>query len=571
MASFSSLPPETILNILDYVEPGDLDSFSLISKDVHALAQGHRAEHRFYQSVLPSTLTFYGAYMNDKHELWAVDLLHAVLEDYRVAHYIRHLRIEGVGPLHFDPWTLPAMGQPPQDDRKVALVKEAIEQYAEGAQQQRLLEVVKFEEDGINDVLINKIPMGDNNRFDGPILFLLLLLLPNLTSLRIELAADEHFSCERYFPWHKGHSQLQDVTLKRHNALHEWDWGLDIGLLATFMALPSLRTFRGICMPLGDDPTAFREICRSLPECNLSTLILKDCEVGSATLRVIFEECPHLVNFRSTACFIDQCKTQKWPGLVTDCFPDHTKRNLQKLTWTNIKAEGFVENFHEFAQLKSLQVNIEMLVGRRAFLYSSASRGSRSDGDSMEQPPQKKQKTSHHVEFTSSHNFALHGLAALLPPSVETLVLQDCGWEQNGAYGSIALEIAGLKRQGTLPNLHTLCFESSYWCYGDRVLKQYAVRQRLDQGDRGNVFEVCKVVGIDLFVDYNERDELQGVENDRCSCSSNSRYEGVDMEELEEWVDDGSGDENREGHYDEDQEGHSDEDDGMGDVQTATG
>ena len=91
MASLSDLSPEIVLEILNYVEPFDLHSFTYVSKNLYTLAKDRLAEHRKLLRKQPAKLIEKYYYSN------VASLTLLIIKHPRFAHYVKHLELQQFG------------------------------------------------------------------------------------------------------------------------------------------------------------------------------------------------------------------------------------------------------------------------------------------------------------------------------------------------------------------------------------------------------------------------------------------------------------------------------------------
>ena len=87
MAGFNDLPTETVLELLQWILPDDLDNFSRVSKVIHCLSKPLLEEHYELRKAYRQFDTRQGTKS-------IAELLHEILDRPRLAHYIKILTIE---------------------------------------------------------------------------------------------------------------------------------------------------------------------------------------------------------------------------------------------------------------------------------------------------------------------------------------------------------------------------------------------------------------------------------------------------------------------------------------------
>lgn len=222
MAQLSDLPNEIILLTLPLVLPDYIESFSGTCKKHYSLAaeelERHRAlkrEHAVYK-------------FPDFHSRGASRLLDVILQEPRIAFYVREITLKGWN----SEWTT--------DPEYAILPREQLHLHHDRRFQVRLAEAVS--EFGPEDITWGWMPELNHGNED-PVISLLLLLLPNLSKLRFEGFGSERANLRDTLDRiARMQSPNAPLSLLRHvDLLCDWDVSA-ARILRHITALPSIRS-----------------------------------------------------------------------------------------------------------------------------------------------------------------------------------------------------------------------------------------------------------------------------------------------------------------------------------------
>ena len=338
MASFSLLPNELVREVARHVMPEDIESFSLISRNVYRealpLLEEHRElKNRYRAFDIIEKAEFYGG--RPKWHNWGEtstsncfagdsfsSLLIDVLQHRRVALYIREIRHAGWFPCWEsevpDPLIQPHM-RTPYTKTQFTMFKEALPQHVLPAKL---------------DSWIQELESGN----EDPVISLLLILLPNIRSMKLEGAPSMR------------QQRLRDVIvrikedckvdtpvlhrLERVNMQHYDEAHLDMTRsidFAFFLTLSSLKSLHGQSIFTGNDSRPFS----SLPpdSSSVTELSLTMCNFSLNQLEDLFRGLKSLKKF----CFVHEDSefnfaTALWdPAGICKLLLEHAKQTLEVL------------------------------------------------------------------------------------------------------------------------------------------------------------------------------------------------------------------------------------------------
>lgn len=367
MANFSELPNEMVLEIWGHVlEPKDVESFALVSKDIYAIGKPFVEEH----NKLKRDFSF--SYM----DCWIrastpTFLLKEVLLHPRVALYVSHLSIgsslaqwqdqedgdddDHVDDHHpYDGWQ--SNGHVPNPDDITALFVEAI----------RKSNILPLNKDSN---WIESVKEGD----ERPILALLLLRLPNLTTLSLMDEALDGVLCEETIQLFAGPTFL--IHLTKINIGYESGCNnVDLTWWKIFADLPCVQFIHVADMAIKEaddridpDPTQWL-----IPfDYNLTGLTFTNSGLSPRALFRLLESVKSLRIFSYVEPNEEICPYE--PFWIRAALLAHAKHSLESLkilpsqTLSHQKdEEQLIGTFREFRALKELEINLRLLLPRFA-------------------------------------------------------------------------------------------------------------------------------------------------------------------------------------------------------------
>lgn len=180
MASFSDLPNEMVREVARHVMPEDIENFSLVSKRIYAVNLAFLEEHRELRErysafellektafdgrrLRKSPIRIASVTSNCASETTLSNLLIDILANGRRARYIKELRLDG----WFLHWVYVRQKHIPYAEEHFVLFKQALSIYVLPTQLEKWVE---------------ELESGN----EGPIVSLLLILLPDLNSIKFE-------------------------------------------------------------------------------------------------------------------------------------------------------------------------------------------------------------------------------------------------------------------------------------------------------------------------------------------------------------------------------------------------
>ena len=338
MAEFSKLPNEMVSEIWGHiVEPTDVESFALVSKNVHAIGRPFVEEHR---NLTREYSSFEFDILYDSPAL----VLKEVLLRPRVALYVTHLAVSSNG----DFWEDLVDGDEFYSDDNFNLFIEAV----------RKTSFVPR-----NDVphWITRVTEGDRD----PIFALLCLLLPNLTTITLQ---DQEESAD-LFPktiqriakaekkMFLAHLRTVDITFTSGNDHQDLEW------MKMFATLPHVQSIHVQSMgviesdDLIDDGRLFVPDQYDLGEITFTKSGLRSkvlCQLLQSikALRIFSYEEP------------DERYTPFEPFWMRVSLLAHAKHSLEslKILYPKMQEGELLGSLREFTALKKLETNIRLLI-----------------------------------------------------------------------------------------------------------------------------------------------------------------------------------------------------------------
>ncbi|CAD6589614.1 MAG: hypothetical protein ASARMPRED_004142 [Alectoria sarmentosa] len=368
MARFSDLPNELVREVAGHVMPDDIESFSLISSGVYAQALPLLKEHRELKSR-------YSAFGNlektgfDGRRLGKSDfrgpqvmlncytgdslsnLLTDVLTDHRVVPYIKELRLdycclawESEDP---DP-SNERHEHIPYTEEQFALFKQALSRY---------LLPAKLE------AWTTQLELGH----EGPIITLLIALLPNINSIKFEGGEDLSYHVREAIECIKTDSKpgmpilarLERVNLVCNKPL-PFPGGdpCAVEFLAFLATIPSLKSLYADQITLWDGPYDFS--CLSPHSSNIIDLGLKSCDLSHRDVEDLLQGLKALQSFH----FIFDVHFEMGPWDAAEMckvLSKHAQGSLEVLDIrSDLEAAGPIENLRDFEVLKELALSLSL-------------------------------------------------------------------------------------------------------------------------------------------------------------------------------------------------------------------
>ena len=215
MAKFSDLPNELLLMTLDRLSPTDADTFCMLSKNVRAVSASFLEKHMSLKRKYT-----HRKYSNKRiivRDGSLADLLRDVLRNPELGHYVRTLQIDGCKRIK--------AGY--MDNREIMdLFRHTIQDCA-------MIEGHLEKRNWTADL---------NHGAEDPVIALLLLMLPNLTNLRLTDCVDTY--CVEYMALRIGGTEDR-TALARLSAIELGDPGHglrpDYDLVLSLSSLPSIK------------------------------------------------------------------------------------------------------------------------------------------------------------------------------------------------------------------------------------------------------------------------------------------------------------------------------------------
>lgn len=353
MATFSRFPNELLLEIWRHVQPDDIESFSLLSKNVHSLSSPFLQEHLELKHQFSS---FNNGDLVSKTS--TAGLLKEIIKNPRVASYVKNLSITSWR----DHWenggngvnTL--MAYPEASDERYYLHTPYTEKDMELFEQAAKRAEHVF---GSVDVFINLMKAG----YEDPIIALL-LLLSNPKSLVIEMTGDNSYSLRTlWYIIKQAAEPLRDLV--KVKILNDSNIGSVSPLVKAFATLPSMKHIHTeILGPL----SRYRKIDLNLParSSNVETLTFY-CNFWDETREIdALEFCELIQGFKGLKTFSIESSAGIEPSCIYAALFTHGKHSLSTLI---LKFHGgdkrFIGSFRSFEVLKKLELDYNFLVDDR--------------------------------------------------------------------------------------------------------------------------------------------------------------------------------------------------------------
>lgn len=292
MPTLESLPDELQLMIWNFIQPNDIDSYSLASPQIRALAPSILKEHRWLKNHFTSVISYQSAPGEHKEaqHIKTFHLLEIITAYPTHSLYVKNVTI-GEG-----------------DSRHCFATTRRFEEYWEILSRIWLSVLVHTHiTSDPNKVLplpkqvVNWIDYAKHHRLRGPILAILLASLPKLTSLEFnEIGADDPsfldvMEAYRLSPDFTVLSNLTSVNLLR---IQQGNEATPWKVLRIFFNLPSLKVLKA--SGLQDTSGIARdEIAKFSKEgnSNVTDLSLQHCDMAEWSIQILFGLFKSLNNF----------------------------------------------------------------------------------------------------------------------------------------------------------------------------------------------------------------------------------------------------------------------------------
>ena len=369
MARFSDLPNELVREVAGHVMPDDIESFSLTSRGVYAEALPLLKEHRELK-------VRYSAFGNlektgfDGRRLGKSDfrghqvmlngypgdslsnLLTDILTDHRLVPYIKELRLdycclawESEDP---DP-SNERHEHVPYTEEQVALFKQALSEYL----------LPEKLEAWTTELLI----IGH----EGPIISLLLFLLPNINSIKLERCSNlsdhvrEAIECVKtdFKSSMPILTRLERVKLEYNDPLPFPDVDFcAVEFLAFLATIPSLKSLYADQFAPWDSP--YDSSCLSPHSSNITDLGFKSCNLSLGQLEDLLQGLKALHSFHFI--FDEHLEMGPWDAAeICKVLSKHAQRSLEVLdVRSELEPTGPIENLQDFEILKELVLSLSL-------------------------------------------------------------------------------------------------------------------------------------------------------------------------------------------------------------------
>lgn len=223
MARFSDLPNEIVLSIICLTAPDSIESLALVSKTLRKLGSACLEAHLSWKRA-------YSVYECGQPEKTLRNLLKDIFNNSIIASYVRELKVNGWR----HEWN---------DDDDAS---EILHLYSE----RMIARFLSAASEGASEVIADKSQMAKdiNSGDEDPILALLLLILPNLQTLKLEDTGETQTYLFQLLK-RIANAKLSEAPLAKLThvqIMSKEAMGLcDLRLVADFARLPSLRSLCG--------------------------------------------------------------------------------------------------------------------------------------------------------------------------------------------------------------------------------------------------------------------------------------------------------------------------------------
>lgn len=347
MASFSDLSNELVLEIINHVLPDDLESFTSTCKTIWIMAKEKLRIHRHLKQRYSRLRCSYGS---DSLS----DILDDVIVDYRTVFYIKELTVD----LWYSAWH-----DPEDSDMEDWDTKDLHLPYPEHQMVRMRQAASELVPQAHSREWIQEIEKGDQ----GPVFGLLLLLLPNLSTLRIKRFG---YTDERLFETLERVAAMRGTELplsklKKIELLHADRYEFeDLYPVIQFAALPSVNSISGRIHCFGQSNGVYQ----SLPprssnveelvfiSSSITPEIIFDFLEGFKALRIFTYHSGHLDDENAGRGTVD-------PFWIRAALLAHARTSLESLTLcSHTMKRRYMGNIRSFENLNTLVTDLQMLL-----------------------------------------------------------------------------------------------------------------------------------------------------------------------------------------------------------------
>lgn len=433
MASFSTLPNEMIREIASHVMPEDLENFSLVSKRIYAInlpfLEEHRELRKRYSAFDNSgKAEFDGPRLQISEMTEDYDALNCcvgetfpalltdVLMSPRIAPYIKEIRLQG--------WSFGWDDDQhdyirvPYTEEQVILFKQALSTYVLPTKL---------------DTWIEGLESGDESVIIG----LLLILLPNITSIKYEFCDNvgsylqgviERIEAE-CIPGIAILSHLERVNLQYNDAWTEDD-PRSIDFLAFLATIPSLKSLYG--KAINSCCGAYDLSCVRPRSSNITDLGFKMCNISLEHLENLLRGLKALQEFHYIYDkYSESLNMEPWdPAGMCELLLQYAQRSLEVLDLrSRNKPIGPIKSLKGFEILREISLSFQ--------------------------------------SFRVGAGFSLRTLASKLPRSIQSISIHDIELKDVPFVYFTICEVREIK-PNRLPRLESLYLWTS-WACGDDI------------------------------------------------------------------------------------------------------
>ena len=354
MAGFSDLPSELILMLWHRVEVDDVCNFSTASKRVYSLSREKLREHCDLKRRL-STISNQGP----KSGVFP-NVLKEILVNPRAALYPSILRVDCFF-LEWDDYRPAVL----KDDLHLRLPDDELELF-----KQAVKNTGRLTESEVND-WIKSIDEGD----EDPLIALLLLLLPNITTLHYQSflptqpCIDKALELMTEYEPPGSLTKLRNVHFKGIDDVDPYQEYSDFEVIRDFASIPSVRSISG--QRLGTDANDLM-FSRWFPpsSSNLTSLDLIDSDINPKSLSEFLFITHELQRFNYIPSRPNNLPETFDPFWIRTALQSNAMGTLKSLRLLpNGHARILMGSLNEFKCLESLETDFRLLFGDPALYY----------------------------------------------------------------------------------------------------------------------------------------------------------------------------------------------------------
>ena len=471
MAWLTDLPNEIILMIIPLVSPDDIESFTSTCRKIYNLAAQDLERHR-------SLKRQYGAYHlrgpdDNSLRCRGSQLLDEIIQEPRTAFYVQQLWNHG----WFSRWVPQGqdLGPPslegvhrPYNEGTISRMRELVTRHVPHDEASRWMENIEF-------------------GAESPIVALLLLLLPNLTTVKV-LANGPDFLYATLCRITKMTGPEKPLSRLRHVQIThcgDIESKTELNIIALYAALPSVRSIHSL---RAYDPISLIDTRTDLVPrtsgSDLQDLTFTSCLIESEILYNLLKHLKALRSFTYDASIRKYIPAQPYPKFkpsrILSGLSDFARSTLESLTiLSHNKKRNFMGDIRGFESLRNLHIEIQLLLDEF----------DRHDDDTL--------------------------LVRALPPKLETLKLECFRLEDERRIARWIFTLAELKPKcvPALQKVEVLTRE------GDKIFNA----SHDDPVEKCRTYkalvEACNRQGVHLLVDAFTTKEIKDLEdNERKTC-----------------------------------------------------